>query len=61
MRIQLRASSKKVSHVDRFGTPGFKVIHTVEAFIGGVSFYHECQTAETARALVERLTIGLEQ
>lgn len=59
VKISLKATSKKIPHTDRFGVPGIKVAHFVEATLSGVTFTHECNNAEEARALVEKLSHDL--
>lgn len=55
MRFEIKTSTKRTRHIDRFGVEGARYVYTVELTIGGVSFYHECENAEQARALAARV------
>lgn len=54
--IVFKTNSQKRTHVDRFGQTAVRIQHVVEAWIGGVPFIHDCDSAEAARELVIRMT-----
>lgn len=62
MKIEFKSTARRVPHTDRFGVAGSRVQHVVEANLQGVTFVHDCNTAEEARNLVMFLSryVGLE-
>lgn len=56
MKIELKASSQRRAHTDRFGQPAVRIQHVVEVIIDGITFTHDCDTAEGAQRLVVHLS-----
>lgn len=52
MKIELKASSQRRAHTDRFGQPAERTQHIVVLQLEGISFYHDCESVEVAREVV---------
>ena len=59
MKIEAKTGTRRTRHVDRFGVPGDRIVPVVELRVDGVSFTHDCESPEQARALVIRISYAL--
>lgn len=57
MRIEVKATTRSVKHVDRFGNPGNRIQPTIELVVDGIPFYHDCSDMETARKVAYDLSV----
>ncbi len=62
MKIEVKSSTRKVKHADRFGVLGDKITPVVEVWIDGICMHHYCDSPEQARALAIRIArkLGVE-
>ncbi len=56
MKVELKTSTRKQKHTDRFGQAAERNRPVVEMWVGGICFVHDCQTLDEATKLVIRLS-----
>ena len=59
MKIEAKTGTRRVKQLDRFGQPGDRIVPTVEVWIDGMCFTHDCESPEQARAMVIRVSYAL--
>lgn len=59
MKIEVKTSVRKTKHADRFGVLGDRLVPCVDVIIDGISFMHDCENPEEARALAIRISYAM--